>query len=195
MPVVGGMAANTRAGRFPFACGAGVATCTECCLVGAEQGKSGFGMIEADGLPVLRCVAIGACSPICAFVHIVGPMARDAGRWRRIGLSGAVAFSTFGARMFADETEASLIMIEAGLGPAIGAVTRCAIGAETALMRVIGLVAVDAFGRQAAPDLVFVAGETGNGAMFSEQWKVGAEMIELDCLPGRLGMTIGAGRA
>ena len=189
------VASDTGARRLPLGRRLEVATCACRCLVGARQGETGFGMIEGDGFPVLRCMTIRARSAILAFVNVVFPVAGDAVGWGRIGLTCAVARRTLRNRMLADQLEAGLVVIEPGLGPAGGVVTRGAVCSECTFVDIVSLVAINAFRLQTCPDLILVARVAGRALVLAQERKICGCVVKPDRFPVGNRVTVCAGSA
>lgn len=140
MGIVVAVAVDALAGQVLLYCRCGMTGLAGRCGVGAEQRKTGHGvMIEINLLPVGFRVAARAILAIAAFVGVVHPVAADAGdRWA--GLTWRFAVAALAGRLPVGAAQWKLghgIMVEPDLRPSAHGVAILAFGPVGPLVGVV----------------------------------------------------------
>jgi len=149
----------------------------------SDQREGCSGMVKAHRLPIRGAMASGAVSTQLPVVCIIQLVARKTIHGRAFIHAVDVAILTGDTHMRADQFEGRQIVIETSRLPALRGVAGCAIRPQTALMRIVDLMARETVPRSPLQSrqcmLSAVAFPAGDFRMFPCQHKSEEAVIEI----------------
>ncbi len=178
--ILGGVTGKTVGWRA-FEPSIGMTRGTSHTLMGANQFEARLAVVEMHILPVEWVMAPRTIHAHLSLMDIY--MTGSAGGRRIFEGKVVMACRTGNIHMPAHQFESGLRMIEGDILPGGGFMTRLAVCAQNALMRVILLVAGETIGWRSFEDFIGVAGAAGNVDVGLGQFESRTVVIELGGAP------------
>lgn len=152
-------------------------------------------VIERRRLPRRSRVALRAIGAECALVCVFAAMAVHTALWRVLEITARVAAGAGHVDVRAGQLEGRLAVIECGWLPALRRVALRAVGAECAVVRILGAMTVHAILRRILEIIAGVAAGAGHVGVRADQLERRLAVVERGWLPRRRRVTLRAGSA